>query len=145
MFQHILVPLDGTERAEWALPVAENIAHATEGELIFVRVVPSLRNLSFSTTGRRAVSEYLARQQRKFEQKGRCVHTRVLTGASAQNILACVETEAIDLIVMCCQGETGFKRQLFGSVARKVFRQSQVPVLISGIPSSTTRFAFSYR
>src|SRR5579885_1419989 len=40
MFQHILVPLDGSTRAEQALPVAARIARATGGSLLLVRVVP---------------------------------------------------------------------------------------------------------
>jgi nucleotide-binding universal stress UspA family protein len=38
MFQHILVPLDGSELAEQALPVAKRLARASEGSLLLVRV-----------------------------------------------------------------------------------------------------------
>ena len=40
MFQRILVPLDGSEGAERAIPVAARIAHASEGTIVFVRVIP---------------------------------------------------------------------------------------------------------
>ena len=39
MFQHILVPLGGSFRAEQALPVAARLARATGGSLLLVRVV----------------------------------------------------------------------------------------------------------
>ena len=39
MFQRILVPLDGTEGAERAIPVAARIARATGGAIVFLRVV----------------------------------------------------------------------------------------------------------
>src|SRR5450631_3378788 len=39
MFQHILVPLDGSPRAEQALPVAARIARFTGGSLFLVQVV----------------------------------------------------------------------------------------------------------
>jgi nucleotide-binding universal stress UspA family protein len=38
MFQRILVPLDGSEHAEQALPIAARIAHASRGSLLLVRV-----------------------------------------------------------------------------------------------------------
>lgn len=130
MFQRILVPLDGTERAESALPVAESIAHATGGELVLIRIVPFHHDGSFATTERQAATEYLAHQQHLFEREGRIVHTRLLAGAPVRHILACCAIEAIDLIVMCSQGETGIKSRVFGSVAHKMLRQSRIPVLI---------------
>ncbi len=39
MFQRILVPLDGSLRAEQALPVAARIARATGGSLLLVQVI----------------------------------------------------------------------------------------------------------
>jgi nucleotide-binding universal stress UspA family protein len=39
MFQHILVPLDGSPRAEQALPVAARIARSTGSSLLLVQVV----------------------------------------------------------------------------------------------------------
>lgn len=39
MFQRILVPLDGSVRAERAIPVAARLARASKGMLIFLRVV----------------------------------------------------------------------------------------------------------
>lgn len=142
MFQRILVPLDGSERAETALPVAETIASATGGSLVLVRVVPLPRDTTFSTmepfalvqeepaSEYQAAADYLTRQQRMLEHNGRVIRTRVLVGIPAQHILSCIEAEAIDLVVMCSRGETGFRRWAFGSVAQKVLRHSQVPVLI---------------
>jgi nucleotide-binding universal stress UspA family protein len=39
MFGHILVPLDGSARAERAIPVAGCIARASAGEVILLRVL----------------------------------------------------------------------------------------------------------
>lgn len=38
MFQRILVPLDGSPRAESAIPVAARIARASDGSITFLRV-----------------------------------------------------------------------------------------------------------
>ena len=42
MFRRILVPLDGSARAERALPMAARLAQASGGLLFLVRVVPLL-------------------------------------------------------------------------------------------------------
>src|SRR6202023_1368006 len=41
MFQRILVPLDGSEGAERAIPVAARIARTSSASTIFIRVVPA--------------------------------------------------------------------------------------------------------
>ena len=38
MYKHILVPLDGSTRAERAIPVAARIAHATNGTVVLVQI-----------------------------------------------------------------------------------------------------------
>ena len=42
MFQRILVPLDGSTRAERAIPVAARIARASHGSVVLVRVVSTV-------------------------------------------------------------------------------------------------------
>ena len=38
LYKHILVPLDGSTRAERAIPVAARIAHATIGTVVLVQI-----------------------------------------------------------------------------------------------------------
>lgn len=56
-------------------------------------------------------------------------HTAVQTGRPHQAILDYAANHAIDLIVMGTHGRTGLDRYLIGSVAEKVVRMSEVPVL----------------
>lgn len=61
--------------------------------------------------------------------------TEVSSGKPAQIILAAAgspapDCPAVDLIVMCSRGYTGFKRWVLGSVAQKIQRHSPVPVLV---------------
>lgn len=142
MFQHILVPLDGSGRAESAIPVATCIARATGGTLLFVRVVmppgdtpahviePFVLPQEIPAIAYQTASGYLARIAQLPEVHGIAVQTRVLMGMPAQQILSCIETQAIDLVVLSSRGETGLKRWAFGSVAHKVLRHSTAPVLI---------------
>ena len=55
MFQRILVPLDGSTRAERAIPVAARIARASRGSVILVRVVSTAIEFWPSMTDRKSV------------------------------------------------------------------------------------------
>ena len=54
---------------------------------------------------------------------------RILSGDPAAEILKTIDSEAIDLVVMGTHGYKGLERAIFGSVARKVVKNSPIPVL----------------
>ena len=54
---------------------------------------------------------------------------RILSGDPAAEILKTIDSEAIDLVVMGTHGYKGLEHAIFGSVARKVVKNSPVPVL----------------
>lgn len=142
MFKRILVPLDGSERAERAIPVAARLAHATGGSITFLRVVtaaidaawsmleaPMLMQHTLDTEQTRAM-DYLTQLATMQELAGVEIHTRVFSGVPAQHILAVAHTEQIDLIVLCSHGYSGMTRWTLGSVAEKVARSAPIPVLV---------------
>ncbi|MEO7021127.1 MAG: universal stress protein [Ktedonobacteraceae bacterium] len=131
MFQHILVPLDGSGRAENALPIAARIARATGGSLLLLRVAPLLTVPKdvFQREYQR-VSAYLGDKKHAEELQGIPVETHVVVGSVPQQILSSIESANIDLVVMCSRGETGLKRWAWGSVAQKVIRYSRASVLV---------------
>ena len=55
---------------------------------------------------------------------------RILSGDPAVEILKTINAETIDLVVMGTHGYKGLEHAIFGSVARKVVKNSPVPVLI---------------
>jgi nucleotide-binding universal stress UspA family protein len=143
MFHHILVPLDGSKRAESALPVAASIARRTGARLLLLRVLPLPTNIPVypqesidspekepGSDDYKASITYLARKKYAKELQDIPVDTHLITGPISQRILFSIETQAIDLVVMCSRGETGFKRWTLGSVAQKNVRHSPVPVLV---------------
>ena len=65
----------------------------------------------------------------EFSKKFPKLETRVELGAPAEKILALVQKENIDLIVMGAHGRTGLERVIFGSVANKVVKSATCPVL----------------
>jgi nucleotide-binding universal stress UspA family protein len=141
MFQRILVPLDGSSRAERALPIAARIARSVSGSVLLVRVV----NAPIDYGGGLAPVPYLSEQVIKSEMdsaaaylravaeqmlKGINTSTQVLFGMPAQCIKAVATEEHTDLIVLCSHGRTGFARWTLGSVAHTLAHESAVPTLI---------------
>jgi nucleotide-binding universal stress UspA family protein len=153
MFKRIIVPLDGSNRAERAIPIAARIARASGGTIIFLQVVTipleigsqviPLSGFSSSPLEESisAAMKYLAAIARSDELDGVGIKMKVLTGVAARKILEVVVEEQADLVVMCSHGDTGIKRLMLGSVAQKVARQSTVPVLVvrqdGSVPASS--------
>src|SRR6266581_2612987 len=119
MWQHILVPLDGSRQAERALPLAAYIAHQTAGTISLLRVVPHKPNHDSSSycraevlgkeVHRRLVQEandYLEKMAHTADFAQLPTKTHVLTEAPAQAILDYAHAEQVDLIILCNRGWT---------------------------------------
>lgn len=143
MFQRILVPLDGSERAERAIPVALNITRATGGSIVLLRVTPRPTDLYLLPVeiAERAREVLKVRQEEiKQQYLGQLISSKafegvettveVVDGEPAETILSVAHFQEADLILMCSHGYTGFKRWMLGSVAQKVAWHSTKPVLI---------------
>lgn len=147
MFSRILIPLDGSKRAERALSVGARIARASHGSIVLAQVVgipaeysmygygsftvqtPSMTEdmIELEETNARAYLEIIGQSE---TLKDIPTETKILVGNAAAALEELAEEEKVDLIVMCSHGDTGFKRWLIGSVAQKVSRRSHIPVLI---------------
>ncbi len=145
MFKRIIVPLDGSARAERAIPVAARIARASGASLVFVRAttipIEYHRYVSSPAIPPDVKQEAIERELDEMKQYLRTaattdklvgihIDTKVLVGPAASEILFAAESFQADLLVMCRHGYTGFKRWALGSVAQKVARHSPVPMLI---------------
>jgi nucleotide-binding universal stress UspA family protein len=141
MFKRILVPLDGSELAEQALPVAAQIARASDGSLLLFGVVTTpveygppyvapVNGYGIEQAELKKMSEYLQRAASSSILAGVPVETQAMTEAVAPAILTAEQTYQADLVVMSSHGYTGIKRWMLGSVAQKVARHSSVPVLV---------------
>jgi nucleotide-binding universal stress UspA family protein len=146
MFQHILVPLDGSMRAERAISVAARLAHASGGNITLLRVVTLPPEFAWQTMESAILQEtyeanwtqatdYLKRLAASDELAKVATVTEVANGKPAQTILAdagsqLLDVPPVDLIIMCSHGATGFKRWALGSVAQHVTHRSPVPVLV---------------
>ncbi len=142
MFHRILVPLDGSPRAERALPVAARLARFFEGTVVLLRVVsPPTEFVSYPVVDAEMIQRLIdtdLEEARSYLESIINVsslvdvhtETNVIVGQAAATILSLVDTHHIDLIVLCSHGYTGMKRWVLGSVAEKVAHHAPVPVLL---------------
>jgi nucleotide-binding universal stress UspA family protein len=142
MFKRILVPLDGSVRAERALPVAARLAHASGGTVVLLQVVspvadfvsyPAVDPWLIQSAGNAELEEARhSLESLTHVDSLQDVHTEatIIVGQAAAGILSVVQTHAIDLIVLCSHGYTGMKRWVLGSIAEKVAHHAPVPVLL---------------
>lgn len=142
MFERILIPLDGSARAERAIPVAARLARASGGVVVLLRVAgqhsafapyPSGDPWTVQKIIDADVSEaqdYVEGVANLYRLKGVRVETAVIVGTAASTILSVAEAGRFDLIVLCSHGRSGMRRWMLGSVAEKVTRYAPAPVLL---------------
>ena len=149
MYKKVLVPLDGSKLAEFALPHVTNLAkEGSIGKVILLQVVEMEIPIAYTTADDYSVGQsydfqaiwndqldksrtYLADLKARLSSKGIKVQTVLIEGGrTAQAITECAEKHGVDLIVIATHGYTGMKRLLLGSVAFRVLHESSVPVLL---------------
>ncbi len=141
MFQRILVPLDGSRRAEQALPLAARIARASGSTLVLMQAAwlpplatgalePAFISPDLFARDRADIAVYLARLALSEELKDLPTEREIADGEPALAILRAAQRHHADLIVMGSHGRTGLARVLLGSVAGRVAHESRVPVLM---------------
>lgn len=145
MFKRILIPLDGSELAEKALPLAVVLGHQFESELILIRMIelfhppPLLSHLTPTTAvsmaetyqqAQAGAETYLLNQQEKLREAGFEVQTILCETLPAEGIIYTAQEYKVDCIVMSTHGRSGIARWTLGSVADKVARHAPCPVLL---------------
>jgi nucleotide-binding universal stress UspA family protein len=142
MFRRILVPLDGSELAERALPIAARLARASGGSIALLRVVSSPFECTSQPTESSVPMQgvldsdlagavaYLTHITASSVLAGVAMTTEVFKGTPAELILSVARSQQMDIIIMCSHGYTGMTRWALGSVAEKVASHAPVPVLV---------------
>lgn len=136
--KHILVPLDGGEAAEAALPVARQLAGDLGGRISVVRVVQWMADFSYQTQAavfdsrldkvlEQAGSEYLDRKL--VALKGVEALGFVRRGSTVTRLRDFVTRQKVDLVVMATQSRIGLARATLGSVADRMIH-GKAPVLL---------------
>lgn len=147
-FRRITVPLDGSDIAEGALPLAVQLAKAANGRLHVIRVAETYRDeLRDRPTGifdppshqsmlqhferlENESSDYLRTVTAQLQQHAIPVTWELLSGDAASQILNYVERDDPDLIIMTTRGRGGLTRWIFGSVADRLITAVKTPLLV---------------
>jgi len=142
MYHTLLVPLDGSKRAEAILPHVEELAQRYDAKVIFLQVidlapiVPTSEAIPLTLhqqelDRRKAQAEaYLAARQGEFREKGITAKTHVSYGAVVEAIINTAEREGVDLIAIASHGRSSLPQVFYGSVAAGVLHRVDRPLLL---------------
>jgi nucleotide-binding universal stress UspA family protein len=125
----IVVPLDGSSLAEKAVGYAERLARATSGRLVLVRVTDPVL-VHEEAVALAEADDDLARVERSLRFGGVPAERTARVGFAADEIVAEAAECRADLIIMGTHGRSGPGRVIYGSVADRVLRNADVPVLL---------------
>jgi nucleotide-binding universal stress UspA family protein len=141
-YKNILVPLDGSELAETALTDALSLAELSHAKVILFQAVKPAEHVIGQDTAhpiyldqqwasQKEVGQcYLIEVQRRITNTKLAVETVVEMGPGPDTIIDYAHDHGVDLIVMATHGRSGLSRWVYGSVADKVLRGAEVPVLL---------------
>lgn len=141
MYQTILVPLDGSKRAERILKHAEELARCFNAKIIFLQVVTVPNLVGFDASGillyhhnlelqAKQAESYLNSLKGEFREKGIEAKTCVVGGPVVEQIIDCALRENADLVAMSSHGRTGLSRAFYGSITAGVLNLIDRPLLI---------------
>ncbi|RMX06064.1 universal stress protein [Corticibacter populi] len=142
MYQHIMVPIDGSETSLHAIEHAKAIGKAFGGSVLVLYVIDPYPFTGIGTDLAYGQAQYvaetseqardaLARARQELEQAGLQVETLSLEGSIVQNTISqVVQERGIDLVVMASHGRSGLEKFLLGSTTDRVLGSVQVPVLV---------------
>ena len=141
MYEKILVPLDGSKRAEMIRPHVRELASRFQATVILIKVIEPIyadgiaeSYISISEKAFNAKLKdnelYLDGIASKFRDKGIACKTLVAHGPVVEKIIEAANTEDVDLIAMTSHGYGGLSRIFYGSVAAGILNRVDRPLFI---------------
>lgn len=134
MYDGVLVPTDGSDGARYAAEHAVAIANCFDAPVHALSVVVegpygAAKRDQLRADEKEEAQAAVAEVEALANKAGLEATTTVQSGVPHEAILEYAETEPVDLIVMGTAGRSGLESVLVGSVAERVVRNSQVPVV----------------
>lgn len=149
MYKKILVPLDGSELAECVLPHLEAFIEGFQiSDVTLVRVVePEIPYhgdypidsevlLKREAEMKSVARDYLDKIVSRLKYEGTEPHAEVITGRVMKSLTDYAVNNDIDLLIIATHGYSGVTRWVRGSVADKILRSANVPVLMVRAPGT---------
>ena len=132
MYQHVLIPTDGSEGTQRAIEHGIALALELEATVHALSVVESTgatKRDQLRADPEAEARETLGPVEEAAEGADLEVTSAIREGVPAEEILAYAADADVDMIVMATHGRTGLDHVLMGSVAEQVVRNSTVPVV----------------
>jgi nucleotide-binding universal stress UspA family protein len=137
MFQHLIIPLDGSTLAESVLPTASALAQTLDAKVTLLHIIE--RNPPEEIHGERHLTSehealvYLRRVAEHAFPENLQVETHVHSSEQkdvARSIVDHANEFGTDLVAMCTHGRGGLRTWFFGSIAQQVVSLGKTPVLL---------------
>lgn len=141
-YRRILVPLDGSQRAEFVLPLVTALAHYYEAEIIFVHVVARpemIWRMPLAAEDNGLVEEMMERYRAQANQAFMALQARLpqvsqldiqISANVATTLHSLVEQAAADLVVLSAHGHSCQSQWSYGSIAASFLTHGTTPLLI---------------
>ncbi|GAB1470157.1 hypothetical protein MASR2M66_10340 [Chloroflexota bacterium] len=144
-YQHILVPLDGSRRAENVLPTVTQLANFHKSQIHLVQVIqtpemarqmpPVREDIELSNRiverNREEAECYLEQLRLRFYLEGTTIRTHLIASDNAAVALhQLVEQEQIDLVALSAHGYSGNHQWPYGSMVNNFILYGKVSLLI---------------
>ncbi len=133
MFRRILVPLDGTRRAEEAIPFARELATAPDAQLFLLHVEPT----SAAVMDEIAIDNRLETIAADLRASGVKSHIITEFGKAAPAIASAADLDKIDVIVLAPESRGMLEGLRRPSVTANVLARTSAPVLV--VPPTASR------
>ena len=143
LLARVLLPLDGSEAGEAAVPYVQELMRRLGSEVILLGVVPAGQHIR--TVGgldyilypeqhleavKAEAREYLNKVYRRLKRREGKIRVEIKVGDIAREIIKFAEENKVSLIAISSHGHSGIARWVFGSIANRVVQASSAPVLI---------------
>lgn len=142
IYRRILLPLDGSLRAEYVLPFAKALAQQHKAELILVHVVAQpemIQRTPLSPEQQALMEEFVEQNQTQAASYLESVNNRLDVPVTAHvlvssNVSAALyefaTRETIDLVLLTAHGSSGLNQRPYGSLASGLLVYGAMPVMV---------------
>jgi nucleotide-binding universal stress UspA family protein len=143
MYQHILLPTDGSALSESAVVHGIELAKSLGARVTGFTAIPEFHIFTYKTTMIEETRGEYARESEATATKNlrlisdkasaagvACNVSFVLNDRAAEAIVKAAKDKGCDLIVMGSHGRSGLPSVILGSVTQRVLAHSTVPVLV---------------
>jgi len=147
----ILVALDGSKESEAVIPYIEELASKLPAEVILLQVIaPDYHIYAAGGPEYGVYAEQQIESMKKFardyleeiitglKQREVAAKTEIMLGTAAETIINFADQTNASLVAMTTHGRSGVSRWAIGSVAERVLRAGNTPLLLVRSPGAPT-------